>query len=127
MFSGIIFMEFFLDIAFLTMMASCLMFKILTGASSDIPRYQMLRKIGVRRELLRTSIYKELFFVFLFPAIVGVLYVIVGMNIFQGIILKPIFSYLASYSHLCRYLRRILLDYSSTVSKNCFAQRRVKI
>ncbi|MDK3015356.1 ABC transporter permease [Bacillus sp. RB3] len=91
MFSGTIFMGFFLGIAFLAMMASCLMFKILTGASSDIPRYQMLRKIGVRRELLRTSIYKEFFFVFLFPAIVGVLHVIVGMNIFQGIVLNPYF------------------------------------
>ncbi|EOO60117.1 ABC transporter permease [Bacillus cereus VD196] len=91
MFSGVIFMGFFLGIAFLTMMASCLMFKILTGASSDIPRYQMLRKIGVRRELLRISIYKEFFFVFLFPAIVGVLHVIVGMNIFQGIVLNPYF------------------------------------
>lgn len=91
MFSGIIFMGFFLGIAFLTMMASSLMFKILTGASRDIPRYHMLRKIGVRRELLRTSNYKEFFFVFLFPPIVGILHVIVGMNIFHGIVLNPYF------------------------------------
>lgn len=89
MFNGIIFMGFFLGFAFLTMMASCLMFKILTGASNDIPRYQMLRKIGVRRGLLRNSIYKEFFFVFLFPAIVGVLHVIVGMNIFRILITNP--------------------------------------
>ncbi|PEF33034.1 ABC transporter permease, partial [Bacillus wiedmannii] len=89
MFNGIIFMGFFLGFAFLTMMASCLMFKILTGASNDIPRYQMLRKIGVRRELLRNSIYKEFFFVFLFPAIVGVLHVIAGMNIFRILISNP--------------------------------------
>ncbi|MBK5514820.1 hypothetical protein JFT70_07070 [Bacillus sp. TH11] len=49
-----IFMGFFLGIAFLAMMASCLMFKILSGASKDIMRYQMLRKIGVRQELLTT-------------------------------------------------------------------------
>ncbi|PEF33475.1 ABC transporter permease, partial [Bacillus wiedmannii] len=82
-FTGIIFMGFFLGIAFLAMMASCLMFKVLSGASNDITRYQMLRKIGVRQELLTKSIYKELFFVFLFPAILGIAHVLVGMNIFS--------------------------------------------
>ncbi|MED1305299.1 ABC transporter permease [Bacillus pacificus] len=89
--SGTVFMGFFLGIAFLAMMASCLMFKILSGASSDITRYQMLRKIGVRRELLTKSIYKELFLVFLFPAIVGIAHVLVGMNIFSFILVDPYF------------------------------------
>ncbi|WP_306008600.1 FtsX-like permease family protein [Bacillus sp. MMSF_3353] len=90
--SGTVFMGFFLGIAFLAMMASCLMFKILSGASSDITRYQMLRKIGVRRELLTRSIYKELFLVFLFPAIVGIAHVLVGMNIFSFILADPYFK-----------------------------------
>ena len=89
--SGTVFMGLFLGIAFLAMMASCLMFKILSGASSDITRYQMLRKIGVRRELLTKSIYKELFLVFLFPAIVGIAHVLVGMNIFGFILIDPYF------------------------------------
>ncbi|WP_242217799.1 FtsX-like permease family protein [Bacillus cereus group sp. BfR-BA-01380] len=89
--SGTVFMGFFLGIAFLAMMASCLMFKILSGASSDITRYQMLRKIGVRRELLTKSIYKELFLVFLFPGIVGIVHVLVGMNIFSFILINPYF------------------------------------
>ncbi|MDE7553012.1 FtsX-like permease family protein [Bacillus tropicus] len=89
--SGTIFMGFFLGIAFLAMMASCLMFKILSGASNDITRYQMLRKIGVRRELLTKSIYKELFLIFLFPAIVGITHVLVGMNIFSFILIDPYF------------------------------------
>ncbi len=50
--SGLMFMGFFVGIAFLAMMASCLMFKVLSGASKDVTRYQMLHKIGVRRELL---------------------------------------------------------------------------
>ncbi|RAN76342.1 FtsX-like permease family protein [Bacillus sp. SRB_331] len=90
-FSGTVFMGFFLGIAFLAMMASCLMFKILSGASKDITRYQMLRKIGVRRELLTNSIYKELFLVFLFPAIVGIAHVLVGMNIFGRFLSDPYF------------------------------------
>ncbi|MFE4764164.1 FtsX-like permease family protein [Bacillus mycoides] len=89
--SGTVFMGFFLGIAFLAMMASCLMFKILSGASKDITRYQMLHKIGVRRELLTKSIYKELFLVFLFPAIVGIAHVLVGMNIFGFILMDPYF------------------------------------
>ncbi|MFL0405436.1 FtsX-like permease family protein [Bacillus nitratireducens] len=89
--SGTVFMGFFLGIAFLAMMASCLMFKILSGASKDITRYQMLRKIGVRRELLTKSIYKELFLVFLFPAIVGIAHVLVGMNMFASLIPDPYF------------------------------------
>ncbi|WP_336769423.1 ABC transporter permease [Bacillus bombysepticus] len=88
---GTVFMGFFLGIAFLAMMASCLMFKILSGASSDITRYQMLRKIGVRRELLTKSIYKELFLVFLFPAIVGIVHVLVGMKIFSLFLIDPYF------------------------------------
>ncbi|WP_137842871.1 ABC transporter permease [Bacillus sp. 2SH] len=90
--SGTMFMGFFLGIAFLAMMASCLMFKILSGASKDIVRYQMLCKIGVRRELLLKSIYKELFLVFLFPAIVGIIHVLAGMNIFGFILIDPYFQ-----------------------------------
>lgn len=73
------------------MMASCLMFKILSGATKDITRYEMLRKIGVRSELLTKSIYKELFLVFLFPAIVGIIHVLIGMNMFRYLVIDPYF------------------------------------
>src|SRR5690625_4553137 len=63
--SGTVFMGFFLGVAFLAMMESSLMFKILSGATTDINRYEMLRKIGVSRERLTKSIYKELFIVFI--------------------------------------------------------------
>ncbi|HEF1900942.1 TPA: ABC transporter permease [Bacillus cereus] len=87
--SGLMFMGFFVGIAFLAMMASCLMFKVLSGASKDVTRYQMLHKIGVRRELLTKSIYKELFFIFLFPAIVGITHILVGMNMFSPLVIDP--------------------------------------
>ncbi len=113
--SGTVFMGFFLGIAFLAMMASCLMFKILSGASKDITRYQMLRKIGVRRELLTKSIYKELFLVFLFPAIVGIAHVLVGMNIFGFILVDPVLPYLGTNRNFRSYLCDLLLHYSSIV------------
>ncbi|MED4583559.1 ABC transporter permease [Brevibacillus choshinensis] len=87
--SGTMFMGFFLGIAFLAMMASCLMFKILSGASRDRERYKMLRKIGVRKAWLVGSIYKELFLVFIFPALMGLLHVLVGMEMFSVILLDP--------------------------------------
>lgn len=87
--SGTMFMGFFLGIAFLAMMASCLMFKILSGAARDKDRYSMLRKIGVRQSLLVGSIYKELFMVFIFPAIVGLMHVLIGMEMFSFILLDP--------------------------------------
>lgn len=87
--SGVVFMGFFLGIAFLAMMASSLMFKILSGATTDINRYEMLRKIGVSRDLLTRSIYKELFIVFLVPAIIGIVHVLIGMNMFGYVVLDP--------------------------------------
>lgn len=87
--SGTVFMGFFLGIAFLAMMASCLMFKVLSGATKDIGRYEMLRKIGVRPSKLSGSVYKELFFIFLFPGIFGIVHVLVGMNLFSFILLEP--------------------------------------
>ncbi|HDX9654103.1 FtsX-like permease family protein [Bacillus wiedmannii] len=89
--SGTVFMGFFLGIAFLAMMASCLMFKILSGSSKDIVRYEMLSKIGVRHELLAKSIYKEIFLVFLFPGIIGMIHVLLGMKIFDFILIDPYF------------------------------------
>ncbi|MGH0600267.1 FtsX-like permease family protein [Bacillus mycoides] len=89
--SGTVFMGFFLGIAFLAMMASCLMFKILSGSSKDIVRYEMLSKIGVRHELLAKSIYKEIFLVFLFPGIIGMIHVLLGMKIFGFILIDPYF------------------------------------
>lgn len=87
--SGTIFMGFFLGVAFLMMMASVLMFKLLSSATADTHRYSMLRKIGVRKSLLVRSIYKELFLVFLFPAVVGLVHVLVGMQMFSFILVEP--------------------------------------
>ena len=73
----------------LAMMASSLMFKILTGASRDVRRYEMLRKIGVRRSMLTKSIYKEISYLFIFPAIIGISHVLVGLNLFSFILVDP--------------------------------------
>ncbi|QIL46762.1 ABC transporter permease [Vagococcus coleopterorum] len=81
--SGFMFMGFFLGIAFLAMLASCLMFKILSGAYQDVSRYKMLDKMGVRRSLLSRSVNKEILIVFGVPAIVGVVHVLFGLKMFS--------------------------------------------
>ncbi|MDK7192915.1 hypothetical protein QP420_06675, partial [Bifidobacterium sp. UMB1197] len=69
--SGFEFMGFFLGLAFLAMLASTLMFKVLSGANSDKPRYQMLWKVGTRKSLLKASIAKEIGILFVLPAVLG--------------------------------------------------------
>lgn len=87
--SGFEFMGFFLGIAFLAMMASTLMFKVLSGAKQDQPRYQMLWKLGVQRKLLKRSISQEIGVLFALPAVLGIIDVLFGLQFFKGILLNP--------------------------------------
>lgn len=88
-FSGLEFMGFFLGIAFLAMLASCLMFKILSGANGDVKRYNMLYKIGTRQKVLRSTINKEIGVLFSVPAILGVIHVLIGLQLFVKLLYKP--------------------------------------
>lgn len=103
--NGFMFMGFFLGIAFLAMLASCLMFKILTGAYQDIARYDMLHKIGVRRQLLVGSIFKEILAIFLAPAFLGIIHVLVGLQMFI-VFIPNLYTYIALpfVSYGCIYL-----------------------
>ena len=88
-FSGLEFMGFFLGIAFLAMLASCLMFKILSGANSDVKRYNMLYKIGTKPKMLRSTINKEIAVLFSVPAILGIIHVLIGLQLFVKILYQP--------------------------------------
>jgi putative ABC transport system permease protein len=89
MFSGFAFMGFFLGLAFLAMLASTLMFKILSGADYDRSRYAMLRRVGVREGLLRQSIRTELLTLFALPGILGIVHVLFGLQLFKSLLLNP--------------------------------------
>ena len=89
MFSGLEFMGFFLGLAFLAMLASCLMFKILSGAPADVIRYDMLTKIGTRKTLLQASIQKEIAVLFLAPGLLGMIHVLFGLQMFKGLLTEP--------------------------------------
>ncbi|AVK61002.1 ABC transporter permease [Lactobacillus sp. CBA3605] len=83
MYSGLEFMGFFLGVAFLAMLASCLMFKILSGAAADRQRYQMLNKIGTRSAQQNQALAKEIGILFALPGIVGVVHVLFGLQMFK--------------------------------------------
>ena len=87
------FMGGFLAIAFLAMLASCLMFKILSGSYDDTRRYQMLAKIGAPRELLKRAIVKEVAVLFFLPAVLGTLDVLFGLQMFKLLVVAPYRSF----------------------------------
>lgn len=86
---GFEFMGFFLGIAFLAMLASTLMFKVLSGANSDRPRYEMLWKMGTRAGMLKASIAKEIGVLFALPAILGISDVLFGLQFFKTLLPDP--------------------------------------
>ncbi|HDR7891127.1 TPA: ABC transporter permease [Bacillus toyonensis] len=68
-----IFVVSFLALVLLVATGSVIYFKQLTEAHSDKNRYEILRKIGVNRKEVRTTIAKQTLFVFLLPLIIGIL------------------------------------------------------
>ena len=85
-FGGMEFMGFFLGIAMLAMLASILMFKILSSAAADKKRYDLLDQLGARHQLMKKSINREIGILFLLPGIVGVTHVLFGLQMFKEMI-----------------------------------------
>ena len=122
MYSGLEFMGFFLGIAFLAMLASCLMFKILSGAAAVQHRYVMLEKIGTRTSELNNALRKEIAVLFILPGIVGVVHVLFGLKMFSFIMIGSPYTgiwlpflifaglYLIYYLITVQIYRRIVLQ-----------------
>lgn len=89
MFGGLEFMGLFLGIAFLTMLASCLMFKVLSGTRADRRRYQVLNNIGASHGQQYHALVAEIGTLFAIPAIFGIAYVALGLQMFKQIMVAP--------------------------------------
>lgn len=89
LYSGMVFMGFFLGISFLAMLASCLMFKILSGAYSDVRRYEMLNKMGTRTGMLRHSVAVEIGVLYALPGVLGIIHVLFGLQLFKMLLMNP--------------------------------------
>jgi putative ABC transport system permease protein len=91
-YGGLEFIGYFLGIAFLAMLASCLMFKILSGTQQDKIRYNLLTKVGTRRSLLRQSINREIFVLFALPGALGIIDVLFGLQMFKVFFKDPYYN-----------------------------------
>ncbi|MBP2058116.1 hypothetical protein J2Z60_001293 [Lactobacillus colini] len=65
------------------------MFKVLSGANGDKPRYRMLWKMGAGQGMLKASIAKEIAALFVLPAILGVSDVLFGLQFFKKLLPNP--------------------------------------
>ncbi|MCM6796800.1 ABC transporter permease [Levilactobacillus brevis] len=115
-FGGLEFMGYFLGIAFLAMLASCLMFKILSGAPGDQRRYRMLYKVGVRQGLMRAGIAKEIGILFLIPGIMGIADVLFGLQMFKPLMQAPMSPYLGIGSTFLIFIGLYAIYYVITLA-----------
>jgi putative ABC transport system permease protein len=103
----------FLGLVFLAATGCMIYFKQLTDANEDKTRYAMLRKIGVSRKEIRTTIAKQTLFVFMLPLCIGVVHsimVIKALTTIQLIsssnLLVPVVSTIILYAaiYFCYYV-----------------------
>jgi putative ABC transport system permease protein len=82
----LIFIAGFLGLVFLMATGSMIFFKQLSEATDDKERYSLLKKIGVNKKEIRTSIAKQLLFVFVTPLIVGIIHSCVAVSLLKDIL-----------------------------------------
>ena len=108
------------------MLASTLMFKVLSGAASDKMRYEMLYKIGTRRKVLKQSIRHEIGVLFLLPGILGVIDVLFGLRLFTALLPHPYMGFWVPFSI---FIVLYFIYYAVTVKlyENLVLQKYIKI
>lgn len=123
-FAGFEFIGLFLGIAFLAMLVSCLMFRVLSSATKDTMRYLRLHQIGTQKSLLRSSIFSETGCLFFFPALLGVIHVLFGLRMFKAakLLSNPYMNLMAPFSiflilYLMYYLATVFLYQDIVVPK----------
>lgn len=85
LFGGLEFMSMFLGIAFMVMLASTLMFKILSNVAMDTRRYEILRMVGVTQRQAKMTIAKDLGILFFIPMTIGLADALLGLQMFKPI------------------------------------------
>lgn len=78
--SGMLFIGIFVGGVFLVAMGSIIFFKQISEATEESGRYKSLRKIGVSEKSIKSTIYKEVAYVFIMPLIVGILHSVVAIS-----------------------------------------------
>lgn len=117
----------FLGIVFLAATGSVIFFKQMTEAQADKGRYEILRKVGASRKDIRSTIVRQMLFVFGLPLAVGVLHGIVLLNAMTQVvsqllsvnlwvpIMVAIVAYAAIYAGYCALT---IVSYDRTVNRS---------
>lgn len=82
----IIFLASFVGLVFLICTGSIIFFKQLSEANDDKDRYEILRKIGVKKSEIRTSIAKQMLFVFVLPLALGICHSFMALRILEPLL-----------------------------------------
>lgn len=88
-FGGLEFMGFFLSIAFLVMLASTLMFKILSNVATDQKRYRILSMLGATKGQRLQANMIEIAVLFAAPLVIGLVDVLYGLQSFKSLLANP--------------------------------------
>lgn len=79
LFGSYAFIGFFLGVLFLLASGSVMYYKLIMEAKEETQRYELLRKTGMKKREIRSSIAKQLGLVYGFPLIIGLLHTLFGL------------------------------------------------
>lgn len=98
----IIFIGAFLGLLFLAATGSIIFFKQLSEANDDKNRYEILKKIGVTKKEIKSSISKQIFMVFALPLVIGIIHSLVASTLLSKIVKEnltlPIMITISAYT-----------------------------
>ncbi|MCT4618418.1 MAG: ABC transporter permease [Marinisporobacter sp.] len=98
----ILFVGIFLGLVFLIATGSIIYFKQLTEAQENRPKYIILKKIGVHKKEIQTSITKQVLIIFLAPLTIGICHSIVALlilaKLFNTTLLIPMLLTILPYT-----------------------------
>ncbi|MBZ9632748.1 FtsX-like permease family protein [Clostridium sp. FP1] len=113
----IIFLASFIGFVFLICTGSIIFFKQLSEAGEDKERYDILKKIGVKKSEIRISIARQMAFIFALPLIIGITHSIIALTILQIVLssslVYPVFITVGLYTLI------YLIYYILTVNSYC--------
>ncbi|MCB2300554.1 FtsX-like permease family protein [Clostridium tagluense] len=113
----IIFLASFIGFVFLICTGSIIFFKQLSEAGEDKERYDILKKIGVKKSEIRISIARQMAFIFALPLILGITHSIIALTILQIVLssslVYPVFITVGVYTII------YLIYYILTVNSYC--------
>ena len=110
----LIYVAVFLGIVFMIATGSIITLKQLSEAEDEKQRYEMLRKIGTPKEMIKRSLYKQNSVVFFVPLVISLLHAYFAIKVLLVLIVVP--SLLLTYLAVVFLILIYLIFYFATSS-----------